>query len=43
VATKSNLALEILANWEDFQERFWMVIPRGSGAKLEQVVSAKEG
>ncbi len=43
VATKSNLALEILANWEDFQERFWMVIPRGTGAKLEQVVSAKEG
>jgi glutamate synthase domain-containing protein 3 len=43
VATKSNLALEILTNWEDFQELFWMVIPRGTGAKLEQVVSAKEG
>jgi glutamate synthase (NADPH/NADH) large chain/glutamate synthase (ferredoxin) len=43
VATKSNLALEILANWEDFQELFWMVVPRGTGAKLEQVVSAKEG
>ena len=43
VATQSNLALEILTNWEDFQELFWMVIPRGSGAKLEQVVSAKEG
>ena len=43
VATKSNLALEILTNWEDYQELFWMVIPRGSGAKLELAVSAKEG
>jgi len=43
VATKSNLALEILTDWEDYQELFWMVVPRGSGAKLEQVVSAKEG
>ena len=43
VATKSNQALNILADWEDFQELFWMVVPRGSGAKLEQVVSAKEG
>ena len=43
VATKSNLALEILTNFEDYQELFWMVVPRGSGAKLEQVVSAKEG
>ncbi|MBI3010485.1 MAG: hypothetical protein HYY57_05850 [Candidatus Omnitrophica bacterium] len=43
VATKSNRALEILSNWEDYQELFWMVVPRGAGAKLEQVVSAKEG
>ena len=43
VATKSNLALEILTNWDDYQELFWMVIPRGTGAKLEQAVSAKEG
>ena len=43
VATKSNLALEVLTNWEDFQELFWMVVPRGTGAKLEQAVSAKEG
>ncbi len=43
VASQSNLALEVLTNWEDFQELFWMVVPRGSGAKLEQVVSAKEG
>jgi len=43
VATKSNLALEVLTNWDDYQELFWMVIPRGTGAKLEQAVSAKEG
>jgi glutamate synthase domain-containing protein 3 len=43
VATQSNLALEVLTNWDDFQELFWMVVPRGSGAKLEQAVSAKEG
>ena len=43
VATKSNRALEILSNWEDHQELFWMVVPRGSGAKLEMAVSAKEG
>ncbi|MBI3321089.1 MAG: glutamate synthase large subunit, partial [Candidatus Omnitrophica bacterium] len=43
VATQSNLALEILANWDDYQELFWMVVPRGAGAKLEQAVSAKEG
>ncbi|MBI3021553.1 MAG: glutamate synthase subunit alpha, partial [Candidatus Omnitrophica bacterium] len=43
VATKSNLALETLTNWDDVQELCWVVIPRGSGAKLEQVVSAKEG
>jgi glutamate synthase domain-containing protein 2/glutamate synthase domain-containing protein 1/glutamate synthase domain-containing protein 3 len=43
VATKSGLALEVLAGWEDVQELFWMVVPRGAGAKLEQVVSAKEG
>jgi len=43
VATKSNLALELLTNWDDVQELFWMVVPRGAGAKLEQVVSAKEG
>ncbi len=43
VATKSNRALEILTNWVDHQELFWMVIPRGTGAKLEQAVSAKEG
>jgi glutamate synthase domain-containing protein 3 len=43
VATKSNLALEILTNWEDYQELFWMVVPRGTGAKLELAVSAKEG
>ena len=43
VATKSNIAVSILTNWEDHQELFWMVVPRGAGAKLEQVVSAKEG
>jgi len=43
VATKSNLALEILTNWDDHQELFWMVVPRGAGARLEQFVSAKEG
>ncbi len=43
VATQSNLALELLTNWDDSQEFFWMVIPRGTGAKLEQAVSAKEG
>ncbi|OGX12336.1 MAG: glutamate synthase subunit alpha [Omnitrophica WOR_2 bacterium RIFCSPLOWO2_02_FULL_63_16] len=43
VATKSNRALSILTNWEDHQRLFWMVIPRGAGAKLEQVVVAKEG
>ena len=43
VATKSNLALEILTNWDDTQELFWMVVPRGAGAKLEMAVSAKEG
>jgi len=43
VATKSGRALDILSNWEDHQELFWMVVPRGSGAKLEFAVSAKEG
>jgi glutamate synthase (NADPH/NADH) large chain/glutamate synthase (ferredoxin) len=43
VNTKSNIALDVLSNWEDHQEQFWMVVPRGAGAKLEQVVSAKEG
>jgi glutamate synthase domain-containing protein 3 len=43
VATKSNIALEVLTNWDDMQELFWMVVPRGAGAKLEQAVSAKEG
>jgi glutamate synthase domain-containing protein 3 len=43
IATKSNLTLNILTNWEDYQELFWMVVPRGSGAKLEMAVSAKEG
>jgi len=43
VATQSNLALEILTNWEEFQPLFWMVVPKGTGAKLEQVVIAKEG
>ena len=43
VSTKSNLALEILTNWDDTQELFWMVVPRGAGAKLELAVSAKEG
>jgi len=43
VATKSNLALDILTNWDDTQELFWMVVPRGAGAKLEMAVSAKEG
>ena len=43
VATKSNLALEILTNWEEYQKLFWMVVPRGAGARLEQVVIAKEG
>jgi hypothetical protein len=35
--------LDILTNWEDYQELFWMVVPRGTGAKLDLVVSAKEG
>jgi glutamate synthase (NADPH/NADH) large chain/glutamate synthase (ferredoxin) len=43
VATKSNLALELLTGWDDMQELFWMVVPRGAGAKLEMAVSAKEG
>ena len=43
VTTKSNRALNILTNWEDYQRLFWMVVPRGAGAKLEQVVIAKEG
>ena len=43
IATQSGLALEILTNWEEYQPRFWMVVPRGAGAKLEQVVVAKEG
>ncbi len=43
IATKSNLALDVLTNWDDTQEFFWMVVPRGAGAKLEQAVSAKEG
>jgi len=43
VATQSNLAVNILTNWEDYQKLFWMVVPRGAGAKLEQVVIAKEG
>ncbi|HEX9780812.1 MAG TPA: glutamate synthase large subunit [bacterium] len=43
VATKSNMALEVLTDWDDFQELFWMVVPRGTGAKLELAVSAKEG
>ena len=43
IATQSGLALEILTNWEEYQPKFWMVVPRGAGAKLEQVVIAKEG
>ncbi len=43
VATKSNQALEILSNWDNFQKLFWVVIPRGTGAKLERAVSLKEG
>ncbi|MBI3088365.1 MAG: glutamate synthase large subunit [Candidatus Omnitrophica bacterium] len=43
IATQSGLALDILTNWEDYQSQFWMVVPRGAGAKLEQVVIAKEG
>ncbi len=43
IATTSNLALDILTNWDDYQQLFWMVIPRGTGAKLELAVSAKEG
>ena len=43
VATQSSHALDILTNWEDHQELFWMVVPRGLGAKLELLVSAKEG
>ena len=43
IATQSGLALEILTDWEEYQPRFWMVVPRGAGAKLEQVVVAKEG
>ncbi|MBI3319190.1 MAG: glutamate synthase subunit alpha, partial [Candidatus Omnitrophica bacterium] len=42
-ATQSGLALEILTNWEDYQSAFRMVVPQGAGAKLEQVVVAKEG
>jgi len=43
VATKSNIALDLLTDWDDAQELFWVVVPRGAGAKLEQFVSAKEG
>ncbi len=43
VSTQSNLAVDVLTNWDDYQKLFWMVVPRGAGAKLEQVVSAKEG
>jgi glutamate synthase domain-containing protein 3 len=43
VATQSNLALDILTNWEEYQPLFWMVVPKGTGAKLEQAVVAKEG
>ncbi len=43
VTTKSNLALELLTNWDDTQPLVWVVVPRGAGAKLEQAVSAKEG
>ncbi|PIQ83467.1 MAG: glutamate synthase large subunit [Candidatus Omnitrophica bacterium CG11_big_fil_rev_8_21_14_0_20_63_9] len=43
IATQSSHALNILTDWDDFQELFWIVIPRGSGARLDQVVSAKEG
>ena len=43
IATKSGLAIDILTNWDDYQPRFWMVVPRGAGATLEQVVIAKEG
>ncbi len=43
VTTQSNLALDILTNWDEYQHLFWVVIPRGVGAKLEQVVVAKEG
>ena len=43
VATQSALALDLLTNWDTVQPLFWMVIPRGTGAKLEHAVSAKEG
>jgi glutamate synthase domain-containing protein 2/glutamate synthase domain-containing protein 1/glutamate synthase domain-containing protein 3 len=43
VATTSNTALELLTNWDDCRELFWMIVPRGAGAKLELAVSAKEG
>ena len=42
-ATKSNLALDVLSNWDAYQRLFWMVVPRGAGAKFDQVVVAKEG
>jgi len=43
VSTKSNLAIELLTNWDEYQPLFWVVIPRGTGARFEQVVIAKEG
>jgi glutamate synthase domain-containing protein 3 len=43
VATQSALALDLLTNWDTVQGLFWMVVPRGTGAKLEHAVSAKEG
>ena len=43
LATKSDRAVKILTNWDDFQPLFWVVVPKGAGAKLEQEVIAKEG
>jgi glutamate synthase domain-containing protein 2/glutamate synthase domain-containing protein 3 len=43
VATKSPLALEIMSNWDNYRDQFWVVVPRESGAKLEKAVSSKVG
>ncbi|MBI3324031.1 MAG: glutamate synthase large subunit [Candidatus Omnitrophica bacterium] len=42
-STTSPLALTILTTWDTYQPKFRMVVPLGAGAKLEQVVVAKEG
>ena len=42
-STHSPIALTVLTNWDTYQPKFRMVVPLGAGAKLEQVVVAKEG